>query len=76
VRGRDLGSTVEEAIAKVNQQVRLPAGYRFDWAGEYESQKRSERRLLVVIPITILLIFIILYSMFHRGRAAGAGAII
>jgi cobalt-zinc-cadmium resistance protein CzcA len=70
VRGRDLGSTVEEAMARVNQQVKLPAGYRFDWAGEYESQKRSERRLLVVIPITILLIFIILYSMFHSFKWA------
>jgi cobalt-zinc-cadmium resistance protein CzcA len=65
VRGRDLGSTVEDAIGKVTQQVKLPAGYRFDWSGEYESQKRSERRLLIVIPITILAIFIILYSMFH-----------
>ena len=70
VRGRDLGSTVEEAIAKVNAQVPLPPGYRFDWAGEYESQLRSERRLLVVIPITILLIFIILYSMFHSFKWA------
>jgi cobalt-zinc-cadmium resistance protein CzcA len=70
VRGRDLGSTVEEAIAKVEQQVNLPTGYRFDWAGEYESQKRSERRLLVVIPITILLIFIILYSMFSSFKWA------
>jgi cobalt-zinc-cadmium resistance protein CzcA len=70
VRGRDLGSTVEEAMTLVNQQVKLPAGYRFDWAGEYESQKRSERRLLVVIPITILLIFIILYSMFHSFKWA------
>ena len=41
VRGRDLGSTVEEAIAKVQQQVKLPTGYQIDWAGEYESQKRS-----------------------------------
>jgi cobalt-zinc-cadmium resistance protein CzcA len=70
VRGRDLGSTVEEAIAKVEQNVKLPAGYRFDWAGEYESQKRSEQRLLVVIPITILLIFIILYSMFRSFKWA------
>jgi cobalt-zinc-cadmium resistance protein CzcA len=70
VRGRDLGSTVEEAMTSVNQQVKLPAGYRFDWAGEYESQQRSERRLLVVIPITILLIFIILYSMFHSLKWA------
>jgi cobalt-zinc-cadmium resistance protein CzcA len=70
VRGRDLGSTVEEAIAKVSAQVQLPTGYRLDWAGEYESQKRSERRLLIVIPITILLIFIILYSMFHSFKWA------
>jgi cobalt-zinc-cadmium resistance protein CzcA len=70
VRGRDLGSTVEEAIAKVEGQVKLPVGYRFNWAGEYESQQRSERRLLVVIPITILLIFIILYSMFHSFKWA------
>ena len=45
VRGRDLGSTVEEAIRKVNATVKLPAGYTIDWAGEYESQKRSQRRL-------------------------------
>ncbi len=70
VRDRDLGSTVEEAIAKVNKQVKLPQGYKLDWAGEYESQKRSSRRLLIVLPITILLIFIILYSMFHSGKWA------
>ena len=70
VRDRDLGSTVEEAIARVNKQVKLPQGYKLDWAGEYESQKRSSRRLLIVLPITILLIFIILYSMFHSGKWA------
>ncbi len=70
VRNRDLGSTVEEAIAKVGKQVKLPQGYKLDWAGEYESQKRSSRRLLIVLPITILLIFIILYSMFHSGKWA------
>ncbi|MGH9712522.1 MAG: efflux RND transporter permease subunit [Candidatus Acidiferrales bacterium] len=70
VRGRDLGSTVEEAIAKVNQQVKLPSGYHLDWAGEYESQKRSSRRLLFVLPLTILAIFIILYTMFHSWKWA------
>ena len=70
VRGRDLGSTVEEAIKKVNAQVKLPPGYTIDWAGEYESQKRSERRLLLVLPITVLLIFIILYSMFRSMKWA------
>ncbi|WP_353071747.1 efflux RND transporter permease subunit [Tunturiibacter gelidoferens] len=71
VRNRDLGSTVEEAIAKVNEQVKLPPGYKIDWAGEYESQKRSSRRLMLVLPVTILIIFIILYSMFHSGKWAG-----
>ncbi len=70
VRGRDLGSTVEEAIDKVNKQVSLPPGYHIDWAGEYESQKRSQRRLLLVLPITILLIFVILYTMFKSGKWA------
>jgi cobalt-zinc-cadmium resistance protein CzcA len=64
VRDRDLGSTVEEAIRKVNKEVKLPEGYKLDWAGEYESQKRSSRRLILVCPLTILLICVILYSMF------------
>jgi len=65
VRGRDLGSTVEEAISKVNDHVKLPQGYRIDWLGEYESQKRANARLTIVLPITILIIFIILYTMFR-----------
>jgi cobalt-zinc-cadmium resistance protein CzcA len=70
VRGRDLGSTVEEAMKKVNTEVKLPIGYHLDWAGEYESQKRSSKRLLIVLPITILVIFIILFSMFGSFKWA------
>ncbi|HZC35192.1 MAG TPA: CusA/CzcA family heavy metal efflux RND transporter, partial [Chthoniobacterales bacterium] len=70
VRGRDLGSTVEEAIRKVNAGVKLPAGYTIDWAGEYESQKRSQRRLMIVLPVTILVIFVILYTMFTSVKWA------
>jgi len=70
VRGRDLGSTVEEAIKKVNQQVKLPIGYSIDWEGEYESQKRADERLLIVLPITILVIFILLYTMFKSFKWA------
>jgi len=70
VRGRDLGSTVEEAMAKVQAQVKLPEGYRLDWAGEYESQKRSQRRLMFVLPITLLIIYVILYSMFGSPKWA------
>jgi len=70
VRGRDLGGTVEEAIRRVGEKVQLPTGYKIDWAGEYESQKRSEKRLLIVLPITILLIFIILFTMFDSLKWA------
>src|SRR4029077_13901642 len=70
VRGRDLGSTVEEAIRKVDEQVKLPSGYHIDWAGEYESQKRSQKRLMIVLPITILVIFMILYTMFGSFKWA------
>jgi len=68
VRGRDLGSTVEEAISKVNRQVKLPQGYTLDWAGEYESQKRANRRLAIVIPVTVLVIMLVLYSMFRSFK--------
>ena len=68
VRGRDLGSTVEEAMKKVNASVKLPTGYTIDWSGEYESAKRSQRRLLFVLPLTILLIYIILYTMFKSVK--------
>jgi cobalt-zinc-cadmium resistance protein CzcA len=71
VRGRDLGSAVEEAITKVGQQVKLPVGYRIDWAGEYASQQRAQRRLAIVIPLTLLVIFMILYSMFGSMKWAG-----
>ncbi len=68
VRGRDLGGAVEEAIRKVGAKVKLPRGYRLDWEGEYESQKRAEARLLVIVPLTILIIFMILYSMFRSFK--------
>jgi cobalt-zinc-cadmium resistance protein CzcA len=68
VRGRDLGSTVEEAIKKVNAQVKLPAGYTINWAGEYASQQRAQRRLALIIPLTLLLIFFILYTMFNSMK--------
>src|ERR1700691_2534963 len=70
VRGRDLGSTGEEAIKKVNEQVQLPTGYSFFWEGEYQSQKRANARLLIVLPITILIIFVILYTMFKSFKWA------
>jgi heavy metal efflux system protein len=70
VRDRDLGSTVEEAIDRVNKQVNLPTGYHFVWAGEYESKLRADKRLAIIVPLTILLIFIILYLMFKSFKWA------
>ena len=70
VRGRDLGSTVEEAIAKVQRNVQLPAGYHLEWAGEYASQKRANQRMAIIVPITMIVIFIILYTMFRLFKWA------
>jgi len=70
VRGRDLGGAVEEAMRKVNAQVHLPTGYHIDWAGEYESQQRAQKRLAIVIPLTLLIIFFVLYSMFKSLKWA------
>jgi cobalt-zinc-cadmium resistance protein CzcA len=70
VRGRDLGSVVEEAITKVNEKVRLPIGYHVDWEGEYASQKRSSARLMIIVPITILIIFMIIYGAFGSAKWA------
>jgi cobalt-zinc-cadmium resistance protein CzcA len=70
VRGRDLGATVKEAMEKVNKLVKLPRGYHIDWAGEYESEKRAEARMFVVVPITVFLIFVLLYFMFRSVKWA------
>jgi cobalt-zinc-cadmium resistance protein CzcA len=70
VRGRDLGSAVEEAIKQVKEKVKLPVGYHTEWAGEYKSKQRADARLAIVTPITILLIFMVLYVMFHSFKWA------
>jgi cobalt-zinc-cadmium resistance protein CzcA len=70
VRGRDLGGAVEEAIDKVSRQVQLPRGYRIKWEGEYESQKRSEARLLIIVPLTVFIIFMIIYGAFGSAKWA------
>jgi len=70
VRGRDLGGAVEEAMKNVNAQVQLPRGYHTDWEGEYVSEKRAEARLRIIVPLTVLLIFMILYMMFRSFKWA------
>jgi cobalt-zinc-cadmium resistance protein CzcA len=68
VRGRDLGTTVGEAVKQISEQVKMPPGYRVGWSGEYESEKRAEARLALIVPLTILIIFIILYTMFRSYK--------
>jgi len=59
--GRDAGSFVDDARRMVEQMVKVPAGYRIEWSGSYESMKRAQKRLMYVIPITLLIIFVLLY---------------
>jgi cobalt-zinc-cadmium resistance protein CzcA len=71
VRGRDLGSTVRQAIDEVGRKVQLPEAYHMDWTGEYESQQRANRRLAFIVPITLLLMSFILYSAFGSWKWVG-----
>jgi heavy metal efflux system protein len=68
VRGRDLGGTVAEAQQRVEQAVQLPAGYRIIWSGEFDNLEAAKARLMIVVPITLLLIFVLLYSLFNSLR--------
>ena len=70
VRGRDLNTSVEDAMAQINQKVKMPQGYRLGLTGEYESSKRAQARLALIIPLTLLVIFIILYTMFKSAKWA------
>jgi cobalt-zinc-cadmium resistance protein CzcA len=70
VRGRDLGTSVREAIKAIGDKVKLPPGYRVGFSGEYESEQRAEARLRVIVPLTLLVIFIILYTMFRSFKWA------
>jgi len=71
VRGRDLGSTVRQAIDEVAKKVQLPDGYHLDWTGEYESQQRAARRLAIIVPVTLLLMSFVLYSAFGSWKWVG-----
>jgi cobalt-zinc-cadmium resistance protein CzcA len=70
VRDRDLGGAVREAIEKVNKQVQLPRGYHINWEGEYESEKRAEARMYIIIPLTVFFIFMIIYGAFGSAKWA------
>jgi cobalt-zinc-cadmium resistance protein CzcA len=68
VRGRDLGGTVAEAQERVAKAVKLPNGYQILWAGEFDDLQNAKKRLLVVVPITLLLILVLLYGLFNSLR--------
>ena len=68
VRGRDLAGAVEEAQQRITSNVKLPAGYRIDWAGEFEWLQQAKRRLIIIVPITLAFILVLLYSLFNSWR--------
>jgi Cu(I)/Ag(I) efflux system membrane protein CusA/SilA len=70
VRERDLGSTVDEAIAKVNRDLKLPNGYFLEWSGQYENLIRGKKTLLLIAPIVLVVIFLSLYLAFGSAREA------
>ena len=68
VRGRDLGGAVAEARERIKRNVKLPTGYRVTWAGEFEDLQRAKERLEVIVPISLALIMVLLYSLFNSLR--------
>ena len=70
VRGRDLAGTIQEVRAKLEHDVRLPEGYHYEWAGEYDSLRKEQQRLAIIIPITVGMILALLYVSFNSIRDA------
>lgn len=68
VRGRDLGSTVAEAEARITRNIALPQGYRIEWAGEFEELQQAKDRMSVILPITLCMILLLLYGLFNSLR--------
>jgi cobalt-zinc-cadmium resistance protein CzcA len=68
IRGRDMGSTIQEAQQKVDQQIHLPKDYSLEWAGDFENQQRATARLAQVVPISLLIIFFILFVLFGNVK--------
>ncbi|RZK57762.1 MAG: efflux RND transporter permease subunit, partial [Pedobacter sp.] len=70
IRGRDMGSVIEEAQQKVNAQIKLPKDYKLEWAGDFENQQRATARLSQAVPVSLLLIFFILFILFGNFKDA------
>jgi cobalt-zinc-cadmium resistance protein CzcA len=70
VRGRDLATTMQDLQERIGQSMHLPAGYSYEWAGEFDSLRREQRRLSVVIPVSLAVILVLLFIQFHSWRDA------
>jgi cobalt-zinc-cadmium resistance protein CzcA len=68
VRGRDLAGAVAEAQERIGRNVKLPTGYRIEWAGEFEWLQQAKKRLLIILPITFAFILVLLYGLFNSFR--------
>jgi len=68
VRGRDLSGAVEDAQERISRNVKLPTGYRIDWAGEFEWLQQAKKRLAIILPITLIFIMVLLYGLFNSFR--------
>ena len=68
VRGRDLGSFVSEVRQKIEREITFPAGYSVMYGGQFENQERAKRRLFPVVPLTVAIIFALLYTMFQSVK--------
>src|SRR5262249_43658032 len=68
VRGRDLASAVDEAQQRITRNIKLPAGYRIEWAGEFDWLRQANKRLVIIVPITLVLIMVLLYLLFNSLR--------
>src|SRR4029077_13615046 len=70
VRGRDLAGTMSDVQQRLPDRVRLPEGYHYEWAGEYDSLKKEQRRLAIVVPVSLLVILALLFMAFNSIRDA------
>jgi len=68
VRGRDLAGAVADAQERISRNVKLPTGYRIEWAGEFEWLQQAKKRLLIILPITLAFILVLLYGLFNSFR--------
>jgi cobalt-zinc-cadmium resistance protein CzcA len=68
VRGRDLASTIQELQSRLEHEVTLPQGYTYEWAGEFDSLRKEQKRLAIIVPISLVLILVLLFVQFHSWR--------